>query len=161
MANNIDFILRNGLQVMANVAVGSYATQNLAPVNGLIISGDVGIGTSTPGSNLDVDGFAAVRNDLSVEGAFSANSVTSNTFIAAQTLEVIDFTASGNVIVNNLVSNTNITSDTLNTIAQATVNSLVSNTNITTSTLNSTGAVVVQSLNSNTRSEERRVGKEC
>jgi hypothetical protein len=47
MAKNVDFILRNGLQVMSNVAVGSYANTDLAPINGMIVSGNVGIGTST------------------------------------------------------------------------------------------------------------------
>ena len=47
MANNIDFIVRNGLQVMANVAIGSYATVNTAPTNGMIVSGNVGIGTAS------------------------------------------------------------------------------------------------------------------
>jgi hypothetical protein len=59
MATNIDFIVRNGLQVMGNVAVGDYANTALAPIGGMIVSGNVGIGTaSVPSGNT----FAAWGN---------------------------------------------------------------------------------------------------
>jgi hypothetical protein len=38
------------------VAIGSYAGANAAPSNSLIVSGNVGIGTTAPGVNLDVEG---------------------------------------------------------------------------------------------------------
>lgn len=47
------------LDVAGGVAIGSYATNNAAPSNGAIISGQVGINTSAPlaGSMLDVNGM--------------------------------------------------------------------------------------------------------
>ena len=58
-ARNQDFVVKNGLQVTSNLVVGAYtgtATPQIA--NGAIISGNVGIGTSTvpQGSRLDVAG---------------------------------------------------------------------------------------------------------
>ena len=58
-ARNQDFVVKNGLQVTSNLVVGTYtgtATSQIA--NGAIISGNVGIGTSTvpQGSRLDVAG---------------------------------------------------------------------------------------------------------
>jgi len=46
----------NKLDVGGGVAIGSYATVNTAPSNGLIVSGNVGIGTTSPGFQLDVVG---------------------------------------------------------------------------------------------------------
>ena len=47
MAQTSDFIVKNGLQVIANVAIGAFATTKSPPSNGLIVSGSVGIGTAT------------------------------------------------------------------------------------------------------------------
>ena len=58
MANNIDFIVKNGLQVSSNIVVGAY-TGNVTPVsNGIVVSGSVGVGTSSiaAGSRLMVLG---------------------------------------------------------------------------------------------------------
>ena len=44
----------NYLDVNGAEALGSYAGNNVAPSNGLIVSGNVGIGTWVPGGNLDV-----------------------------------------------------------------------------------------------------------
>jgi hypothetical protein len=47
----------------ANVAIGTYGGVNLAPPNGLIVSGPTGVGTATPGNNLEVNnGFPAPNN---------------------------------------------------------------------------------------------------
>jgi hypothetical protein len=62
MANQIDFVLRNGLQVINNAAIGSYATINAAPTNGLIVSGNVGVGTATPVQKLQVVGNIQLTN---------------------------------------------------------------------------------------------------
>jgi hypothetical protein len=43
------------LDVKGGVAIGTYATGNAAPSNGLIVSGQVGINTATPGSGLQLD----------------------------------------------------------------------------------------------------------
>jgi hypothetical protein len=59
------------LDVNGGVAVGTYAGNNAAPSNGLIVSGNVGIGTTsvTSGSQLDVAGRIRTTSDiLSVGG---------------------------------------------------------------------------------------------
>ena len=60
MANNVDFVVKNGLQVSSNLVVGSYTlAPGINPItNGAIISGAVGIGTSnvTTGNSLAVYG---------------------------------------------------------------------------------------------------------
>ena len=62
MANQIDFIVRNGLQVTTNAVVGTYAMTNSAPLNGMIVSGNVGIGTAAPTSQLEVRGNIQITN---------------------------------------------------------------------------------------------------
>jgi len=42
------------LDLLGNLAVGSYGGVNAAPSNGMIVSGSVGIGTTTPNSKLQV-----------------------------------------------------------------------------------------------------------
>jgi len=49
-------ISRSTLEVFGNVAVGAYAGVDPAPIDGLILSGDVGIGTHSPQSTVDVNG---------------------------------------------------------------------------------------------------------
>ncbi|KKS45519.1 MAG: hypothetical protein UV10_C0021G0006 [Candidatus Azambacteria bacterium GW2011_GWA1_42_19] len=44
----------NKLDVNGGVAIGTYAGVNTAPSNGLIVSGNVGIGTTTPGTKLEI-----------------------------------------------------------------------------------------------------------
>ncbi|MBI1957301.1 MAG: hypothetical protein HYS44_02490 [Candidatus Niyogibacteria bacterium] len=44
----------SGLNISGGAAIGSYAGVNPAPVNGLIVSGNVGIGTAAPGAKLHV-----------------------------------------------------------------------------------------------------------
>ena len=46
-----DFIIKNGLQVQSNVVIGTYATVVDPIQDGLIVSGSVGIGTSTVGEH--------------------------------------------------------------------------------------------------------------
>lgn len=46
----------NPFDVSGAVAIGSYAGVNTAPANGLIVSGNVGIGTTTPNSILNIAG---------------------------------------------------------------------------------------------------------
>jgi hypothetical protein len=54
MATNIDFILKQGLQVTNAVTVGSYVGSYVAPANSMIISGSVAIGTPTATNLLTV-----------------------------------------------------------------------------------------------------------
>ena len=68
MANQIDFILRNGLQVTTNVVVGSYTMTNAAPLNGMIVSGNVGVGTASPTSKLHVVGNIQISNTAVISG---------------------------------------------------------------------------------------------
>ena len=47
-------IPQSNLSVSGNTSLGSYATTHAAPANGLIVSGNVGIGTPTPSVQLEV-----------------------------------------------------------------------------------------------------------
>lgn len=55
------------IQQNSGLVLGSYAGSNIAPANGMIISGNVGIGTPTDaGYKLDVNGTARVSGGLTV-----------------------------------------------------------------------------------------------
>lgn len=80
MANQIDFILRNGLQVTNNVVVGSYTMVNTAPINGMIVSGSVGIGTVDPTQKLHVVGNLQLTNSAGfISGIYFPDGTYQNT----------------------------------------------------------------------------------
>jgi len=105
VANNSDFIVKNGLQVSANLVVGSYAlSSSIFPIaNGAIISGNVGIGTSTVGTGnvLAVNGKSTITGNIQIantstlsgilfsDGTFMATAPSSSTFASTT------FTATG------------------------------------------------------------------
>ena len=85
MSTPIDFIVRQGLQVATNVVVGTY-TLNVAnpPINGLIVSGSVGIGTASPVQKLQVVGNIQLTNAAGTlsgiyfpDGTYQATSASS------------------------------------------------------------------------------------
>src|SRR6202000_965099 len=47
-------------------AIGTYATVNTAPTNGLIVSGNVGVGTTTPKAALDVTATGTLASAIIV-----------------------------------------------------------------------------------------------
>jgi len=70
VANNIDFIVKNGLQVSSNLIVGqSYIGTTNPALNGAIIQGNVGIGTTNPTSNLHVVGTSNFVGNLKITNA--------------------------------------------------------------------------------------------
>lgn len=84
MANQIDFIVRNGLQVTTNAVIGTYAMTNAAPINGLIVSGSVGIGTAAPSAQLEVRGNIQITNTAAtISGIRFADGTYQNTSAAS------------------------------------------------------------------------------
>lgn len=85
--------IKNSLDVNGAIAIGSsYAETNTAPTNGLLVQGDVGIGTSTPYAKLSVVGEVAARN-------FTATSTTLNTFPYASSTAISSGYASSTVLM--------------------------------------------------------------
>ena len=65
--------IQNKLDVEGSVAIGaSYSGTSAAPANGLIVQGNVGIGTNSPvaGAALDVNGTIAISGTPGVDGSF-------------------------------------------------------------------------------------------
>lgn len=56
--------LLNKLDVAGGVAIGSYAGVNTAPSNGLIVSGNVGIGVATPAGGTKLDIYTSNANEI-------------------------------------------------------------------------------------------------
>ena len=159
---------KNKLDVGGSMVVGGvYAGVVTGPTNGLAVQGRIGIGTSSPLSALDVRGGIGVTGDsnfggvltvnslvsnagvslasLTVSGAFTANSINSNTSVVATNIQ-----STGQLTAASIVSNANITGATLNTSGTAQFGNVISNGYVFTQTLNSAGAATVNSLNSNT-----------
>lgn len=102
MANQIDFIVRNGLQVTTNAVIGTYAMTNAAPTSGLIVSGNVGIGTASPTSQLEVRGNIQISNTATAisgirfpDGTYQNTSAASYSTPPGGTTNSIQFNAGG------------------------------------------------------------------
>ena len=60
---------QNTLDVFGEAVVGSgYAGANAAPADGLLVEGNVGIGTSAPGAKLDVNGDVKINSRIDFDG---------------------------------------------------------------------------------------------
>jgi len=57
------------LAVNGNQSIGSGYYSNQAPANGLIVEGNIGVGTTNPGYKLDVNGSARVAGTMTVESS--------------------------------------------------------------------------------------------
>lgn len=62
---------KNKLDVKGSMAVGSYAGANTGPSNGIIVSGNVGIGTTAPKAALDIWATSGTTPVASVSGSTS------------------------------------------------------------------------------------------
>ena len=91
--------LKNQLDVSGSVAFGSFAGNATAPMNGLIVSGNVGIGTTSPWAKLSINNST---NDTAGQLLFVIASSTAN---ATTTLFVVSNTGS-----TTIANGVNITS---------------------------------------------------
>ena len=78
----------NSLDISGGMSIGNYYS-SAAPTNGLIVSGNVGIGTTTPYNKLEVDGIGGL-----IIGYNYANITTSQSVTLTSTWRVIQTTAS-------------------------------------------------------------------
>ena len=92
--------LGSRLTVGGNASIGSSYTSNSAPTNGLIVEGNVGIGTDSPGYKLEVAGTARITSALTFGG--NVNN------IIAGTGSSLDFKSNGEYYFRK-GANTNLT----------------------------------------------------
>lgn len=118
MALNNDFIVKNGLQVTSNIVIGSYVT-NVAPVtsgvtNGIVSSGNVGIGTSTvsfgtklavTGGNINLNSNAGVQTGFGV--IYSDGTFQTSAAVAASINKYTTTIGDGNSTVYTVMHNLN------------------------------------------------------
>jgi len=102
MANQIDFIVRQGLQATTNVVVGTYAMTNAAPLYGMIVSGNVGIGTAAPTSQLEVRGNIQLTNTATTisgirfaDGTYQTTSASSYSTPPGGNTDSVQYNAGG------------------------------------------------------------------
>jgi hypothetical protein len=98
----------NTLGINGGVAVGSYSyTNTTAPTNGAIIQGNVGIGSPTPGQQLDVSGTVRGTNFTAGAGGITLGGVTINSWSGSG-----QWASNGNNIYNSNSGNVGIGSST-------------------------------------------------
>ena len=95
---------KNTLDVVGNLAVGSYAGTNTAPSNGLIVSGYVGIGTTNPTQKLEISegtNYALKIFNPDIGGGYWNITQTDNAFSTGggKLIFVPDSTTSANATV--------------------------------------------------------------
>jgi hypothetical protein len=112
MANQ-DFVVRSGIQINTNLVVGSYWLANAAPVNGAIISGNVGIGTATPAKELTVQNDTGATTYYADLGIPNINPSISMIFTnRSSTLDSrISFTRASNATITTSTGNIAIISN--------------------------------------------------
>ena len=62
---------KNALDVSGGIAVGSYAGVNTGPTNGLLVSGQVGFGTASPGANNAITITSALAHNVTANGTIT------------------------------------------------------------------------------------------
>ncbi len=103
----IGTIAQNALDVFGSAAFGSYAGNQYAPTNGLIISGNVGIGTSSPSGQLQVFGSsnnptASISANSAYTGLLVDNSggtSAQGSIFTASTSGITKFTVNNNGLI--------------------------------------------------------------
>jgi len=113
MATSKDFVVGDGIQIMGNLVVGSYYLTNTAPQGGAIISGNVGVGTSSPVLPL------VVQNDISATTYYADLGIPSTppslnlNFLSPTSVldSRISFTRASNATVTNSTGNIAIISN--------------------------------------------------
>ena len=102
------------LDVVGGVAIGSYAASAAAPSNGLIVSGNVGIGITTPTVPLHVVGDGKFTGNITVDGNINAKFqdvaewVPSSEKLPTGTVVVLDATKSNQVIASTVSYDTRV-----------------------------------------------------
>jgi hypothetical protein len=99
------------LDVSGNMAIGSgYTWSNTVPVNGLIVEGGVGIGTSSPSAQykLDVAGDVRVSGNISAKYQDVAEWVPSTQKLAAGTVVALDTERANHVVASATAYDTRV-----------------------------------------------------
>ncbi|MFA6514624.1 MAG: hypothetical protein WCT50_05100, partial [Patescibacteria group bacterium] len=99
----------SSLAVFGNASIGSAYLSNAAPANGLIIQGNVGIGTTDPTESLHVAGNLKVDGGISLAGnlvmassTLTVNKITANTIDPLYTINGIKYSTYASSIVGGV-----------------------------------------------------------
>lgn len=99
----------SSLAVFGNAAIGTSYLSTSAPINGLIVQGNVGIATSTPAEalhivgNLRVDGGATISGNLNMSGStLIVNKITANTIDPLYTIGGVKYSTFAPSIVGGV-----------------------------------------------------------
>jgi hypothetical protein len=98
------FYSSDGNYIYKNTAAGLRTALDVPSASAAVFTGNVGVGTTTPGFSLDVHGTANVGalTATSISGPLSGNASTATALQTARNINGVSFNGSANITVNGL-----------------------------------------------------------